>query len=190
MLPNSRPKTLCDYSWSTIRDRAAYTPDWTDLNHSKQSKFLVFITGNLRRGRRSNSILKDSDYYGTGITLNDNFMLKRPVQGSAEPLLLQLPLNKCDKIWDNIHMVHNHMNHVEGDVYALTPNLIAQLDEYEENTVSVDRVRNYVRMVDQPKLFRSEQMFMWVTKTDEYINHVKQNNIALSCSIRSRTIKD
>lgn len=177
--------------WKIIEERTEYTPDWFKLCESTQSKFLVFIHGNLKKGHRFGSFLNECDYYGQAITFGSNYFLKRYSYEwdgktvEAEPILLETPPNRGDSFWGKTnHLSYDRSFKIVGDIYALTPRYIAEIDEHMENTMGTSRVQRFITMMDQPKMERSRQAWMYVSSMEDYLEFANsENDRIFDCSV-------
>ena len=114
-----------------LQKRFEFTPDF--LEFKCQRNILVFVYGTLRRGGKDNHILDDSVYLGTAHTLRNIFTIKSYF---SMPVVFEE-----EKI---------SSNHIVGEVYAVSPITLADIDHVMHNTGYTDRKIVWVELRNQP----------------------------------------
>ncbi len=111
------------------------TPDFVELKQ-KSSLQPVFVYGTLKKGHRLHDVLSGCPYLGRGITSIARWDLKNAPQGSF-PIMFKLKTE------------NPHKGKVCGEVYAVDPLTMLELDEIESNGRMYQREKVHIRLRDQ-----------------------------------------
>jgi hypothetical protein len=126
-----------------------YTPDIARLQLSTHWNF--FIYDEMMRRHSMHNELKDSEYWGVGYTLFDNFtMFKQDLGRRSSPIVLvgadvQVPLPgiSTSRLLAKIPKLNKVRRpaRIKGELFTVPTDLILELDKYNLNTVQFERVR-------------------------------------------------
>lgn len=118
-----------------LRRRDSHTPDWLKI---KLQEFVpLFVYDSLKIGGFDHEFLERTDvfYLGEARTCIPCFMMKKSENGL--PVGQKLPKSTAES------------GYIFGDVFAVNPMVILELDRLYMNTDSFDRTREMIFMMDQ-----------------------------------------
>src|SRR5690606_37162820 len=115
--------------------RSSRTPDYLTLKF--QEYHPIFVYGNLKSGGPYSCLLKDAIYLGEGLTANISYDLQYYEGMIRQPVLRRINPNALTAA------------RVMGEVYAVTPEQILEIDFSIENTEVFKRDHVFIRMLDQ-----------------------------------------
>jgi len=172
-------------SYDIIGTSAKNTPDWMDLKKSAYDEFLVFVVGNTRRYRSRSALMEGANYYGEGVTFDDNYIMKRSMTaaGNKNPEPLLFTFDKV-KNWNDFKPIfrREHLKHIEGDVYGIPLRKLAQLDQYEGNGDFITRISRWVKLLHPKQEGTTVKAWMWVVDTDAWMECYSGGNELNLCN--------
>lgn len=124
-----------------MQQRQRFTSDWNKLKEFEN--ILVFVYDDFQQNGSFNKAFTDCHYMGEAVTVMDNFTLKRDDETGT-----RIALQKSTGTYFSGKLC--------GEVYAVPPHIIQQLDEFKgEGYV---RISTYVFLTDQtyPSILTSE----------------------------------
>jgi hypothetical protein len=156
--------------YQVLEERAKDTPDWDELKASTQDEFPVFVVGQMRRFHKANNFMEGCNYYGFGLTWDNNFIMKSGGNDLSEPHLFQFD----DKVtnWTPLagYFSRDQQQHVEGDIYGVPLNKLAMLDQREGNTNGVTRVKRHITMMAPIQGQQVIRAFMYTVDIDFFLD--------------------
>lgn len=118
-----------------LQERGTLTPDFENFN--KAVEIPLFIYDDYKLGQWNDSFFKEGvNYYGEGITSNQNFVMKRTEGDSC--LVFE---NQKDE----------PKGRVKGDVFGVAPETILVLDKLMDHTIKTYRQKIFIMLEDQPE---------------------------------------
>lgn len=111
------------------------TPDFIDLK-KKSPLQPVFVYGTLKRGNRLHDVISGCDYLGRGLTSIARWEL-RNAPHSSFPIMFKMDNN------------HPNRGKIWGEVYAVDPLTLLELDEIENNGRMYQRTKVHITLKDQ-----------------------------------------
>lgn len=119
--------------FKTLDARAKLTPDLGRLKYFENT--LVFVYGTLQRGHENYKILADSSrYLGIGHTVLKNFSMYDTLNGFP----MVFPENTLE-----------FQGYIKGEVWAVSPDTLAQIDRLENNGEYYRRQKTFVCLDEQ-----------------------------------------
>lgn len=161
------------------------TPDWFDLKRAFKDEFLVFVTGNQRRNYWREAEMDGCNYYGLGITYDENFVMQRSVfygtQKAPDPLVFEFPTDTDWKQIDHVFDV-NDLKGVEGEVYGVPLRFLAKMDVAEQNGEGVTRIERYVTLLHPMQEKKQVRCFMYVVDIDYFMDYYSHSSQLFLCN--------
>lgn len=126
---------------SVVREcqkRLSFTPDYGEL--VRRENVLLFVYDDFMRNHSKNVLLfkKNAKYLGLGRTTTPYFRM-RCIDKDNIPIAFDC-LGKSNQPLQA---------HIQGEVYAVKPEVITEIDEYFGNQVTVHRKTRSVTLIDQ-----------------------------------------
>lgn len=115
----------------TLLDRARYTPDYSKLR--RYENLAVFVYNDLMGDLAHSSVLSGAQYLGVGRTATGEFLMR----------------NKSDPVVFRPDKGSKYKGHVVGEVFAIKPQVIFELDHYHMNTIKFYREEIPIFLKDQ-----------------------------------------
>lgn len=112
-----------------------WTTDWLKLKYKRLH--LVFVYGSLKHGQRNHDVLKDSLFLGDAHTAQENYEMYNTT--NFYPVVFQAGKDDDKK----------RRNRIRGEVYAVTPTKMLELDQIEGNGYIFERKERMVVLTDQ-----------------------------------------
>lgn len=180
-------KKQLDYNpWDVLENSTKSTSDWLDLKSSTNDEFIIFVTGETRLNKRMNHLLTGANYYGKGMSWNDEFIMKQmeiPEHRTSEAHVFHFPKTKPD-IWDTActYFDKRDLKCVEGDIYGVPLRLLSILDKKEGNGDWTNRKEIWVDFLEQPGS-KNTKAWTWTVDIDvfldyvQFLSHIKTGNI-------------
>ena len=119
-----------DIILSMLSDRTKYSPDFKEI--TKLENILVFIYDEYQDKFLGKTVFKNDKYLGRGRTVYAGF---RMMYRGGVPVIYQ-------------HGVHCNRS-IIGDIYAVSPKTLFELDRVMENTQETTRFKTYIYAVEQ-----------------------------------------
>jgi gamma-glutamylcyclotransferase (GGCT)/AIG2-like uncharacterized protein YtfP len=142
MYNSLKPKVI-----DKLRYRTECTPDWKKF--CSKTNIPVLVYDNIKFGLGYHYIVKDSVYYGEGITFQDTFIGK---VSSFTTLFASIPANL-------------QAGRIKGEVYGVEPETLFHLDRHYQNGVAdVSRKYMWVGLSNQGKNVNHQ---CWVYLTND-----------------------
>lgn len=170
-------------AYRVLEESNSNTPDWNTLKKSPYDEFIVMVTGNTRKNKVREDFMMGCNYYGSGITFHDNFLMKRTnlltQEHSPEPYVFHM--EKED--WQNVGKMFDkrQMKHVEGDVYGVPLRKLTVLDQYESNGEGVNRVSVWIKLKHPLQKEANLKAFMYVIDTKFFADAYGSSDHLMNC---------
>lgn len=171
---HERIKTFLD----TLSKRGQHTPDAAKIR--LQDNILLFVYDNLMLGGTDNSYLRGFPYLGKAKSVTDNFVVKYSDQKSV------IAFNTTHK--------DEKGGYICGEVYAVKPNTIFELDELKDNGGYFIRIEKHLVLTGQFYNGKDKQIKHPVLPCTMYVGNrkkwpiVQMNNIGCLLTNKNKRI--
>ena len=164
---------------SNLYRRQDRTPDFHELRMHDYVALFVYDT--MKKGFLQDDYLKNSHYLGKGYTITDKYYMN-VTAGNGNAVIFKE---------DNPHSMKS--GKIRGEVYAVKPELLLDIDSYHQNGIMYDREQRNIVLQDQ-RLETGGKSFIPTRRCHLYIGrweHWKIYNTRSGMLIRGpKPIKD
>jgi hypothetical protein len=157
----------------TIASRQDYSPDFKDMRLYKYIPVFIYHK-RLMKGGQDNSILlpTESKYLGEAYTCTDRYIIR-----VTDSSLFSAAFNSTE-VYANANAKFNK-NHVKGEVYALSPRALLNVDKFLENSFMFQREYRNIFLIDQESPIKSSfipslRTMMYIAR-ESYWQHFSMN---------------
>lgn len=171
-------------AWNTLASSYRNTPDWFDLKKSFKDEFLLFVTGNSRKRYWREDEMAGCNYYGSAITWENRFIMKRTEMTSmcpADPLVFNFPektdFSKIDHVFRE-----QDCKYLEGEVYGVSLRRLTQIDRREGNGDDMVRIERWVTLRHPIQDNKAVRCFMYVVDNENYLEYYSWHHNLKSCN--------